>query len=343
MANSPSKLNLLGKLKAGFGGKSSKSSATPPAQLTDVLGFNVPAAAGSQYMQAAAARDAKAAKVGLDGDGDDGMWTMIRNYDEADAQKAEKLKAPDRATAYSKLAWAGVEPLSKEERPMLWYAAVGAGELACDPDEHPYSYYEELSRTDLDDATAKQIEKDVPRTFADSHPKFSPVLEGGNEKEGSLLQPLDRLLRSVMVAHRLHIKRKIIQESCKQTADGSNGSEAAGYNGRGNRNGASNGGGSGAAAAAAAAAADVVDDEDVGCQYWQGLNFVGGFLLLVYDGNEVPAFWVMRCMLEQILDGVYGASGPRVELDLLDVILRERLPLMCKHMRSHVRHYPTGI
>ena len=74
---------------------------------------------------------------------------MIRNYDNDEGDDT-KTKATERATAYSKLAWAGVEPLSMEERPMLWYAAVGAGELACNPDEQPYSYYEELSRTDLD-------------------------------------------------------------------------------------------------------------------------------------------------------------------------------------------------
>ena len=138
-------MNLLGKLRAGFGGKRGSSSPTP-LQFTDALGFNVPEAARPQYLQAAAARDAKAARA--DGDtGDDGMWTMIRNYDDGDDAST---KDSDRATAYSKLAWTGVEPLSMEERPMVWYAAVGASELACDPDEQPYSYYEELSRTELD-------------------------------------------------------------------------------------------------------------------------------------------------------------------------------------------------
>jgi hypothetical protein len=110
-----------------------------------------------------------AAVGGADDAGEEGMWTMIKNYDEEDDAEM------DRATAYSKLAWAGVEPLGKEERPGLWYSAVGADVLEARPDEHPYSYYEELSRTSaLDVATARQIEKDLPRTFADSHPQFSP-------------------------------------------------------------------------------------------------------------------------------------------------------------------------
>jgi hypothetical protein len=70
------------------------------------------------------------------------------------------------------------------------------------------------------------------------------------------------------------------------------------------------------------------------CQYWQGMNFIGGFILLVYGGDEEKAFWMMRCMLDSVLVGVYGAAGPRIELDLLDGILRERLPLTCKKIKS---------
>ena len=69
-------------------------------------------------------------------------------------------------------------------------------------------------------------------------------------------------------------------------------------------------------------------------RYWQGLNFLGGFLLIIYDYHEAKAFWAMLCLLNNILSGLFGSAGPRVELSVLDAVLHEKLPVLCKSMEA---------
>lgn len=50
------------------------------------------------------------------------------------------------------------------------------------------------------------------------------------------------------------------------------------------------------------------------------MNFVAGWCLLVLDGDEKSAFWLMSALLEDVLAGYFspGLSALRTDLDLLD-------------------------
>eukprot|EP00039_Didymoeca_costata_P027210 m.17772 g.17772 ORF g.17772 m.17772 type:complete len:882 (+) comp6114_c0_seq1:365-3010(+) len=155
--------------------------------------------------------------------------------------------------------------IQPQDRAALWYSSIGASRLEAE-DKHDYAYYISVTDT-LDVATVEQVQKDVPRTFADSHPRFS------SDSPDSVLPMLDRLLQAVMVARPNH-------------------------------------------------------------NYWQGLNYIAGFLLIVYQYSEDKSFWALRALLDNVLKDVFGPFGPRVELDLLETILRNKLPVMCKYMES---------
>ena len=54
--------------------------------------------------------------------------------------------------------------------------------------------------------------------------------------------------------------------------------------------------------------------------YVQGMNYLAGFLLEVYEGDESSAFWVLRCVLEDMFPGYFahGLKALRADLDELD-------------------------
>ena len=55
--------------------------------------------------------------------------------------------------------------------------------------------------------------------------------------------------------------------------------------------------------------------------YVQGMNYLAGFLLCVYDGDEESAYWILCCFLEDLFLSGYYASGLkslRADLDELD-------------------------
>ena len=94
-----------------------------------------------------------------------------------------------RALAYSKLCWKWI-PF--KDRPHFWYNALGATKRQ---KESSKSYDDFLAESEgLDPITLQQITKDVPRTFSDSHPRFTH----GNAT--SVLSSLKRVLKAVVVA-----------------------------------------------------------------------------------------------------------------------------------------------
>ena len=54
--------------------------------------------------------------------------------------------------------------------------------------------------------------------------------------------------------------------------------------------------------------------------YVQGMNYLAGFLLLVMDEREDDAYWVLRCVVEDMFPGFYdaGLGQLRADLDTLD-------------------------
>lgn len=97
-----------------------------------------------------------------------GIWTMLPSEPSA------------AALAKSKLCWsvAGVVAPTGD-RDELWYAALGAGAIERAHRPNTLAYYTAMATSGgIDPQTMDQIRKDVPRTFADSHPKFNPKSEG---------------------------------------------------------------------------------------------------------------------------------------------------------------------
>lgn len=54
--------------------------------------------------------------------------------------------------------------------------------------------------------------------------------------------------------------------------------------------------------------------------YVQGMNYLAGFLLCVYDGDEESAYWILCCVIEDMYSGYYasGLKSLRADLDELD-------------------------
>ena len=54
--------------------------------------------------------------------------------------------------------------------------------------------------------------------------------------------------------------------------------------------------------------------------YVQGMNYLAGFLLCVYDGDEESAYWILCCVIEDMFSGYYasGLKTLRTDLDELD-------------------------
>ena len=68
---------------------------------------------------------------------------------------------------------------------------------------------------------------------------------------------------------------------------------------------------------------------DQGRGYWQGMNFLCGFLLLLF--SEEDTFWIMVRLLDTVFYPVLGAHGPRAEMQLLSEVLAEKLPRLSDH------------
>ena len=65
--------------------------------------------------------------------------------------------------------------------------------------------------------------------------------------------------------------------------------------------------------------------------YWQGMSFVAGFLLLVFDGDEASAFYTFCALVDLGLEDALGDNGPKVEIDVFDEIVCEKLPELAAH------------
>lgn len=65
--------------------------------------------------------------------------------------------------------------------------------------------------------------------------------------------------------------------------------------------------------------------------YWQGYNFVAGLMLLVFDEEEA-AFWTFMGMLQNLLCRIFGERGPNHEIVVLDELVRQRYPVLNKHI-----------
>ena len=86
---------------------------------------------------------------------------------------------------------ATVQGVLPRNRADVWYRAVGAVEARAASSK---TYAEFLAESDslLDEQTLLQIKKDLPRTFGDSHSRFT------DSAPDSLIGSLDRVLRAVM-------------------------------------------------------------------------------------------------------------------------------------------------
>jgi len=61
-------------------------------------------------------------------------------------------------------------------------------------------------------------------------------------------------------------------------------------------------------------------EQNLNCGYVQGMNYLAGFLLVVMDEREDDAYWVLRCVVEDMFPGFYdaGLGQLRSDLDTLD-------------------------
>lgn len=64
--------------------------------------------------------------------------------------------------------------------------------------------------------------------------------------------------------------------------------------------------------------------------YLQSMNFIAGFLLLVYKGDEVRAFWTLHALVSRVLPGFFEPSmtGLRLATHVFHDMIRARCVLM---------------
>ena len=69
--------------------------------------------------------------------------------------------------------------------------------------------------------------------------------------------------------------------------------------------------------------------------YCQGLNYVVGMLLLVTK-NEEQSFWILKCLLEDILPDYYSPDLPGllVDMKVLNLLVEEHCPKLAKHLAA---------
>ena len=78
------------------------------------------------------------------------------------------------------------------------------------------------------------------------------------------------------------------------------------------------------------------------CGYVQGMNYVAGFFLLVYDGvegGEEDAYWTLRCVVEDMFPGYFepGLKPLRADLEELD----RRFSIVCPE--AHAKLESLGL
>ena len=62
--------------------------------------------------------------------------------------------------------------------------------------------------------------------------------------------------------------------------------------------------------------------------YCQSLNFLAGFLLIIFEHDEVPAFALLVFLVDHILAGYHTRSLVRImaDMNVLDDLIENRLP-----------------
>mmetsp|Transcript_76040 Transcript_76040/g.180983 ORF Transcript_76040/g.180983 Transcript_76040/m.180983 type:complete len:382 (-) Transcript_76040:104-1249(-) len=71
-------------------------------------------------------------------------------------------------------------------------------------------------------------------------------------------------------------------------------------------------------------------------KYCQGLNFIGGLLLIVFDDAEM-AFWALHCAMEKLeIDGYYleGMALLRGDMRVLEKLLSQKCPAVARILRE---------
>ena len=69
--------------------------------------------------------------------------------------------------------------------------------------------------------------------------------------------------------------------------------------------------------------------------YCQGLNYVVGMLLLVTK-DEDQSFWILKCLLEDILPDYYSPNLPGllVDMKVLNLLVEDHCPQLAKHLAA---------
>ena len=65
--------------------------------------------------------------------------------------------------------------------------------------------------------------------------------------------------------------------------------------------------------------------------YWQGMAFIAGFLLLVFDGDEEQAFWALVLALDSMFVSFFKNMGIRTATMILEAVLLDQLPKLYGH------------
>ena len=69
--------------------------------------------------------------------------------------------------------------------------------------------------------------------------------------------------------------------------------------------------------------------------YCQGLNYVVGLLLLV-TRNEEQSFWILKCLLENILPDYYCSNlqGLLIDMKVLNILVQDHCPKLAEHLEK---------
>jgi len=71
--------------------------------------------------------------------------------------------------------------------------------------------------------------------------------------------------------------------------------------------------------------------------YCQSINFLAGFLLIIFDHKELPAYAVLSFMIDNILEGYHSRSLVRImaDMNVLDALIEERIPQVHQQFKKY--------